>query len=162
MSMAEESFARTAVIGTGMMGPGIALVLAQASARVALVGRSAASVARGRDRINAVLSFLVQSGLRDQGETRALGERVLVTDRPEDAVAGAGLVVESIADDLTIKQELFGYLGCRICARRRRRSRCLRIWSRMGALAWRQGVASMIGRSGARQLCGKDEMPFSP
>jgi 3-hydroxybutyryl-CoA dehydrogenase len=105
-------FTHSAVIGTGAMGPGIALVLAQVSTRVALVGRSAASLARGRERLTAVLNFLVTNGLRDQGEARELGQRVWFTDRLDDALGDAGLVIESIAEDLEAKQQLFGYLDC--------------------------------------------------
>src|SRR5664280_201954 len=112
--MAEERFARTAVIGTGMMGPGIALILAQATTRVTLVGRSAASVAQGRQHLDVVQRFMVQSGLRNQGEVAALAERIVVTDRLEDAVADAEVVVESIAENLAVKQELFGRLD-RLC-----------------------------------------------
>jgi 3-hydroxybutyryl-CoA dehydrogenase len=110
----QERFTRTAVIGTGMMGPGIALALAQASERVAIVGRSAASLVRGRERLASVLSFLVRNGLRDQAEADALGARVWLTKSMDDGVAGAGLVVESIAEDLQAKQRMFDQLE-RLC-----------------------------------------------
>ena len=43
--MLNERFTRVAVVGTGMMGPGIALTLARGGCRVALYGRTEASVA---------------------------------------------------------------------------------------------------------------------
>ena len=45
--MLDERFARVAVIGTGMMGPGIALTLTRGGCRVALYGRTEASEQRG-------------------------------------------------------------------------------------------------------------------
>jgi len=57
--MAADHFAEVAVIGTGMMGPGMALAFAQGGCRVALVGRSAAGVERGRARFASAVAFLV-------------------------------------------------------------------------------------------------------
>lgn len=53
-------FAQVAVIGTGMMGPGIALALAQGGCRVALIGRTATGVERGLARVDGALRFQVE------------------------------------------------------------------------------------------------------
>ena len=82
--MNEERFAQASVIGTGMMGPGIALVLARVSSHVAIVGRSAASLQRAQDRLDTALDFLVHHQLRTPDEARTLRERVWITDRLED------------------------------------------------------------------------------
>ena len=56
--MLDERFARIAVVGTGMMGPGIALPLARGGCRVALYGRTEASKERGLARVDGALTFL--------------------------------------------------------------------------------------------------------
>jgi len=113
--MADNPFARVAVVGTGMMGPGIALTLARGGCRVALWGRSRESVARGLEAIEAALDFLVERRILEAAQAPALREWVSGTDDPEAAVAGAGLVVESIVEDLGAKRELFGRLE-QLCA----------------------------------------------
>ena len=45
--MLDERFARVAVVGTGMMGPGIALTLGRGGCQVALYGRTEARKERG-------------------------------------------------------------------------------------------------------------------
>ena len=113
--MADDRFARVAVIGTGMMGPGIALTLAQGGCRVALVGRSGESVRRGLDRLDAALDFLAQNRILEIEEAKVLRDRVWGTVDLQRAVADTGLVQESIVEDLAAKQELFARME-RHCA----------------------------------------------
>jgi 3-hydroxybutyryl-CoA dehydrogenase len=110
-AMADDRFARVAVIGTGMMGPGIALVFAQGGSRVAMAGRSDAGVWRGLSRLEAALTFLIDRGLLANDQARMLRERVRATTDLEDAVAGTGLVQESIVEDLAEKRALFARLA---------------------------------------------------
>lgn len=109
--MPEDRFARVAVIGTGMMGPGMALVFAQGGCRVALVGRSDASLERGRARLEAALGFLVDRELLAPDGAAPLRERVSLTTDLEGAVAGAALVQESIVENLEEKRALFARLA---------------------------------------------------
>ncbi|MGH2345249.1 MAG: beta-propeller fold lactonase family protein, partial [Chloroflexota bacterium] len=108
--MDEARFARSAVIGAGMMGPGIAVVLAGGSDRVALFGRSAASVRRAEKRLDEVLASLERNSLLTTDAVGSLHERIRITDRLDDAVRDTGLVIESISEDLTAKQDLFAKL----------------------------------------------------
>ena len=109
--MAEDRFAEVAVIGTGMMGPGMALAFAQGGCRVALVGRSAAGVERGQTRFAAAVAFLVERGLLASEQSGVLHERVRVIMDLEEAVAKAGLVQESIVEDLGEKRDLFARIA---------------------------------------------------
>ena len=70
--MLAEQFARVAVVGTGMMGPGIALTLARGGCRVALYGRTEASKDRGLARVDGALAFLVEHGVLEAWEAPAL------------------------------------------------------------------------------------------
>ncbi len=102
-----DRFARVAVIGPGMMGPGIALNLAQGGCRVALIGRTPASVQAGLSRLETALAYLVEHRLLPPEQAPTLRERVWGATSLAEGVAGAGLVQESIVEDLAIKQDLF-------------------------------------------------------
>jgi len=106
----EDEFARVAVIGTGMMGPGIALTLAKGGCRVALYGRSQESVERGFAGLDEALTFLTIKRLLDAEEAALLRERIWGTHDLTEAVAGAGLVQESIPENLDAKRALFRQL----------------------------------------------------
>jgi 3-hydroxybutyryl-CoA dehydrogenase len=106
----DEEFARVAVIGTGMMGPGIALTLAKGGSRVALYGRSQESVERGFAHLDEALAFLRDNRLMDAQEGAVLRERIWGTHDLEEAVSGAELVEESISENLDTKRVLFGQL----------------------------------------------------
>src|SRR5690348_17773579 len=67
VSTASE-FCRIAVIGTGMMGPGIAACLALAGHEVWLSGRSDQSLARGLDSARGGMAVLCREGLVSQNE----------------------------------------------------------------------------------------------
>lgn len=108
--MVSERFAQTAVIGTGMMGPGIALTLARGGCRVALMGRSEASLRRGFTNLDQGLAFLVEQKLLAAEEAPEIRQRVWGTSNLEEAVADAGLVQESIVENLEAKRELFARL----------------------------------------------------
>src|SRR5919202_1763363 len=70
--MLAERFARVAVVGTGMMGPGIALTLSRGGCLVALYGRTEASKDRGLARVDGALAFLVEHGVLEAWEAPAL------------------------------------------------------------------------------------------
>jgi 3-hydroxybutyryl-CoA dehydrogenase len=99
-----------AVIGTGMMGPGIALTLALGGVRATIISRSAANAAAGLDKALAQAAVLAENELAAPEQiARALSLLVCSTDL-DAAVAAAGLVVESGPEDMAWKQELFARL----------------------------------------------------
>src|ERR671934_2944186 len=113
--MLDERFARVAVVGTGMMGPGIALTLARGGCRVALYGRTEASKERGLARVDSALAFLVAHGVLEAREAPALRAQIRGTTDLKEAVDGVGLVQESIVEDLETKRTLFWQLE-ELCA----------------------------------------------
>jgi 3-hydroxybutyryl-CoA dehydrogenase len=102
-----DRFARVAVVGTGMMGPGMAVTMARGGSQVAIYGRTEESVARGLAGVEAALSFLVENQLLPAGEAPALRKRIRGTSDLAQAVDGTGLVQESIAENLEAKRDLF-------------------------------------------------------
>lgn len=108
--MAEVSIGKALVIGTGLMGPGIAYTLAKAGCRVALYGRTPESMERGLRSLRAGVTTLVEGECLDKEEATAVLARVEGTTDLEAGAREAGLVTESIVEDLAVKQELFARL----------------------------------------------------
>ena len=95
-----------AVVGCGLMGSGIAEVLARAGRPVLVHEVDDAAAQRGRARIEASLSRAVRNGKLDEaGSDEVLGRIEIGTDL--DALAHAELVVEAASEDEAVKTELF-------------------------------------------------------
>ena len=105
-----QSSERVAVIGTGMMGPGIALTLALVGHPVTLFGRSADSLARALAAVDAGLQQLRDERLTTGRSAQAARRRIQGTTDLAAAVARAAFVFESISEELELKQQLFGDL----------------------------------------------------
>jgi 3-hydroxybutyryl-CoA dehydrogenase len=101
------------VLGSGTMASGIAEVFARSGHRVVLAARTGARAAAARDRIAASTARSVARG-RLTGEDRDTAlARITAADSPE-AFAGAGLVLEAVAEELAVKREVFAALD-RVC-----------------------------------------------
>jgi 3-hydroxybutyryl-CoA dehydrogenase len=96
-----------AVLGTGMMGPGIAAGMARAGHGVALYGRTPASLERGFATADAMLGVLSESGVISVRQAEQARSRILGTTDLLDAVASADVIFESIVEDLEIKRQIF-------------------------------------------------------
>ena len=97
-----------AVIGPGLMGHGIALVLAKRPGAVWLYGTSDEILAAGMERIAQSLEQLRRYGLVERADE--ILARIRPTTDLAQAVAHARLVVEAIPEDLALKKELFAKL----------------------------------------------------
>jgi len=98
------------VLGTGAMGPGIALDFALQGFQVNLVGRSAESLGRGQRAVEAALETVVAEGLVSAKEAGAALARISFTTDRAGAVREAQYLVEAVAEDLGLKQKLFAEL----------------------------------------------------
>jgi 3-hydroxybutyryl-CoA dehydrogenase len=99
----------TAVIGNGIIGHGIAEVMAKAGWTVHLIGRSAASLAGSQERIRSSLAEFVEAGLLDADGAAAARNRILPTTNLADA-APAELVFEALPEDMHLKRDIFAQL----------------------------------------------------
>jgi 3-hydroxybutyryl-CoA dehydrogenase len=102
-----EEHKRAVVIGTGLMGPGIAYTLASTGCRVSLCGRSESSLTRGLRSYHAATDTLLRGGCISEPEAGKARENIAGTLDMEVAVSDADLVIESIAEDLDVKRTLF-------------------------------------------------------
>jgi 3-hydroxybutyryl-CoA dehydrogenase len=97
---------RVGVVGTGTMATGIVQVFAQAGVDVVYVGRSQVKVDKVRETVTRSLEKAVQRGKIDEGARDAALARVTGSTSLDD-LGQVGLVVEAIAEDLSVKRALF-------------------------------------------------------
>ena len=94
------------VIGCGLMGSGIAEVVARAGADVVVVEANEELLERGLARVDASLSKAVERGKLDAGERDIVRARIRgVTDLAE--LAGVDLAIEAATEDLDAKLSVF-------------------------------------------------------
>lgn len=106
-AMTQSDFQTAAVIGTGMMGPGIALTLALGGVRATVIGRTAVSAVAGMDRARVQGRTLVESGLV---EPEAMDRAFELLTASPDFDNTVDLVIESAPEDMAFKQDLFARL----------------------------------------------------
>src|SRR3954464_1261023 len=100
---------RVGIVGSGIMGSGIAEVAAKAGTEVVLRSRSQATADAMVAGLEKSLAKQVERGKLDDGErTAVLGRVTAVSDL--DALADCDLVIESIVEDLATKKHLFSEL----------------------------------------------------
>ncbi len=100
---------RVGIVGSGIMGSGVAAVAARAGFEVTLRSRSEAGAESMMAGLEKSLAKQVEKGKLDDGERGAVLGRVrAITALPE--LAECDLVLESIVEDLPAKTQLFGEL----------------------------------------------------
>jgi 3-hydroxybutyryl-CoA dehydrogenase len=101
-------------LGTGTMGFGTAIMFAMAGYNVRMYGRTEESIARGIAGAKAALKTYREHNLVQKSEISAIIGHIQGVTTLEEAAADADFVIESIAEDLKIKQDVFNKLH-RIC-----------------------------------------------
>ena len=107
---------RAAVVGAGLMGHGIAHVLAQRTDSVAMYDVSDEALDLAHVRIRDTLESLVEHGVFDQGEADGILRRIRGTTDLAEAVEGAEVVVEASPEDMELKRRLFAELEALVSA----------------------------------------------
>jgi len=105
--MSRLSFESAAVIGTGMMGPGIAMTLALGGLRATILGRTIASATEGLAKARRQLAVLSDNELITPLQASQAGERIGASAEFESNVAAADIVIESAPENMEFKQDLF-------------------------------------------------------
>ncbi len=95
---------KASVLGAGMMGAGIAHVLAKAGVETVLVDVTREAAEKGRDHSRKVASQLISRGLMSADVAEALVARIHATD-DYAAVAGSDVVIETVFEDLEVKAQ---------------------------------------------------------
>jgi 3-hydroxybutyryl-CoA dehydrogenase len=98
-----------AVIGAGTMGSGIAQVAAQAGHKVVLFDTRREAVDKALVGLRKTLDKLVEKGKLTAEQAEGIHSRITPASDLKD-LAGSGLVIEAIIEDLGIKKKLFAEL----------------------------------------------------
>ncbi|WP_113408193.1 3-hydroxyacyl-CoA dehydrogenase NAD-binding domain-containing protein [Hyphomicrobiales bacterium] len=94
------------IVGTGLMGSGIAVSALNGGYRVIGVEQTIDAADKGRERIAGLLDKAVQSGRLDAaGREDRLSRLTITADMQQ--LTQADLVIEAVFDDLTVKTDLF-------------------------------------------------------
>ena len=100
---------RLGIVGSGIMGSGIAEVAAKAGVDVVLRSRKQESADAMVAALRKSLAKQVGRGKLEEAEAEAVQARVSATS-DLDALAGCDLVLESVVEDLDVKKQLFAEL----------------------------------------------------
>lgn len=105
--MHDSSIRRIGIIGGGAMGWSIALDFALAGRSVTLFSTRVESSARARANLERALDLLCTTSLVSSGRAAAALARIAYTTDLAEAAATQDFLVESIPEDLSLKQQLF-------------------------------------------------------
>jgi 3-hydroxybutyryl-CoA dehydrogenase len=106
---------RIGVVGTGLMGSGIAQVAAQAGFKVIMRDIQKAFIDRGYQSIKESLNLSLRKGKIGQEQVAEVLGRIEGTLSLAETAKNSDLIIEAIPEDLDLKKELFRELG-RICS----------------------------------------------
>jgi 3-hydroxybutyryl-CoA dehydrogenase len=107
--MNAEDVRCVAVVGSGVMGSGIAEVCARAGLDVIVLEPTVELLSKGRERIEGSTAAAVDRGRLERDERDAALLRVVGTTRVEE-LEPADLVLEAATEDVAIKTDLFARL----------------------------------------------------
>ena len=113
--MKAEDISNVAVIGAGMIGPGIAQVFAAKNYQVCLLDIREEILLKAIESVRSNLSMMVQKGVALESEIERITSRIRTTTNVAGAVSEAQLVIEAVTENLELKQEVFQDLD-RLCS----------------------------------------------
>jgi len=105
------------VIGTGVMGRGIAQVAAAAGLTVELADAQPEAVSRAVEYVGGMFGKLAAKGRMTGDEARLATERLKPLDDPFAPARDCDVVIEAVREELSVKAELFAELE-RVCPER--------------------------------------------
>lgn len=113
--MKAEDIRNITLLGAGMIGNGLALHFAKAGYQVSLYSRTQQTIDKAIESTRSNLSLLLQKPAGSDEIEKIVGRIKTTTDLAK-AVANAPIIIESVAENLKIKQDLFKELD-EICPR---------------------------------------------
>ncbi len=112
--MKVEDVKKVAVFGAGTMGPGLAQVFATAGYDVTMYSRKAETLEKAMSVARSNLATFVENGLLAESAVPGVLARITTTQSVEEAGKDADFVVETIAEKMDAKKELYEALDA-IC-----------------------------------------------
>ncbi|HET6507014.1 MAG TPA: 3-hydroxyacyl-CoA dehydrogenase family protein [Baekduia sp.] len=107
---AAESIQKVVVVGGGIMGNGIAQVIAQAGLDVTIVDVAQDALDRARARIDKSLARAVKAGRLAQEDADATSARIATSTDLEAVAAEADHAIETVVEILDVKREVLSRL----------------------------------------------------
>ncbi len=108
---------KVAIFGAGTMGPGLAQVFATAGYAVSMYSRKAETLEKAVRVTKANLATFVESGLLAESAVPGILDRIKTTQSVEECGTDADVVIESIAEKVDAKKELYDALDA-VCPAR--------------------------------------------
>jgi len=108
--MKMKEITNVTVLGTGNMGPGIALQFAQAGYHVLMWGPDEKYKEEGLSNLKMNVGDMVREGIMDRQKASKVLSNARVTADLNEAAGDARFIVEAIPEVLELKQDMFGNL----------------------------------------------------
>jgi 3-hydroxybutyryl-CoA dehydrogenase len=103
------NYQKVGVVGSGIMAGGIAEVVATAGANVVLRSRTVETSVAVLEEIDRSLAKKVSKQVLDESDAAGIRQRISATVEFDD-LAGCELVIESVVEDVEVKQRVFAEL----------------------------------------------------
>jgi 3-hydroxybutyryl-CoA dehydrogenase len=114
--MKAEEINHITLLGAGMVGHGLGLHFARAGYQVSLYSRTQQTLDKAVENVRANLPALLQGQASVEDEIEKIISRIETTRNVDEAVAKASIIIESVAENLKVKQDLFKELD-QMCPR---------------------------------------------
>ena len=108
--MKPEEINHVGLLGAGMVGHGLALHFARAGYQVSLYSRTQQTLDKAIESIGSNLRVLMEGQAGVEDDIKKIISRIAATRNMDEAVAKASIIIESVAEDLGVKQDLFRQL----------------------------------------------------
>jgi 3-hydroxybutyryl-CoA dehydrogenase len=105
--MKPEEITKVAVIGAGLMGHGIAQMLASQGCAVSLLDLSQSFLEKALENIGFNLRLMAEHGLFPSGKIPSIVEKIKTTTDLEFAVRDSQIVIEAVSENVNLKQKIF-------------------------------------------------------
>ncbi|OPY84681.1 MAG: putative 3-hydroxybutyryl-CoA dehydrogenase [Smithella sp. PtaU1.Bin162] len=96
-----------AVIGLGIMGPGLAEIFAQAGYRVTVYDKNPSAAARCGKVIETILETMAEFKIISTEEAKAAQANVVFASSPAEAVGNAQIIIEAVSENTAVKKSVF-------------------------------------------------------
>lgn len=112
--MENQLMKKITIVGSGLMGSGIAQIFATKNFNVTLMDTQEKSLSQAIMSIRANLSLMAQNGSGHPSEIEPVISNIRLSTDLEDAVMNADFVIECVSENLELKQTLFSQMDA-IC-----------------------------------------------
>ena len=116
-SMEAQDVERVCIVGAGTMGANIAGEFARVGCDVSITDLNQPQLEKGMGILKSGQQALIDAGLVREGEAQSAWERVTWTTDLAGACEGVDLLIEAVAENMSVKKEMFGQFD-RLCPER--------------------------------------------